>query len=766
MNIPSDHPLLLDNLAKAQTDSEKFLRSTIQPFDTRESGKAPSFNYDRAIDQYRSWIYAAINLNATAVASLPLRLYVRRRPDRTNTGYGTARVPVRRRKYLLGDNGHFPQRGPHRDTIRKLGSFGDDFEEVTESHPVLDLIQKVNPWFNGFDLMQLLVIYIESTGNAYWHPVVDPDTGVPGTVWPLPSQWVRVILDEEEFIAGYQYGRSSVRSVQFDADEVIQFRTANPSDEGIYYGMGKIEAGWSVVTLNDEQHTMDLAFTENNARPDYLAVVKSGADDASLDRFEAQVERKLKHATLKAGKFLTLTGDVSLTPLNFPPKDITGREDIVEEIAAVFGVPVSLLKANDPNLASASVGYASWKSNTVLPLARMIEQKLNEALLPLFGIEDDACLAFDDPVPEDRAFQLQESTALVAAGIRTINEDRALRGEEPIEGGDLVRIGGQSLEKLDADPAGFEVPGFRLTAGSQRPGPSAIAATVPARTPSAIAALPGPKEKRLSEVMWKADAEDDVREDEPDAPHIELARLLADMFDDELAAVQAILRGGSTVRSATPLRWKVSGRDLQQIERRLQDFIAIVPEEIVPVMERMLEASGRAAISGLGVEVGFDVTNPEVVRWLRTYAIRLAGEIQQSTVDAINRVVRRGITEGATNDAIADSISDSGVFDRSRALTIARSETARAYTHGTEEGWRQSGVVAGKKWLLAPNACQFCKAAAAQYSVGAVPLGRPFYTQGQTLTGTDGGKLRLDYDDVDGPPLHPNCRCSLIAEME
>ena len=32
-----------------------------------------------------------------------------------------------------------------------------------------------------------------------------------------------------------------------------------------------------------------------------------------------------------------------------------------EEIAAIFGVPVSMLKANDPNLASATAGYAMWR---------------------------------------------------------------------------------------------------------------------------------------------------------------------------------------------------------------------------------------------------------------------------------------------------------------------------------------------------------------------------------------------------------------------
>ncbi len=27
----------------------------------------------------------------------------------------------------------------------------------------------------------------------------------------------------------------------------------------------------------------------------------------------------------------------------------------------------------------------------------------------------------------------------------------------------------------------------------------------------------------------------------------------------------------------------------------------------------------------------------------------------------------------------------------------------------------------------------------------------------------DGGRMKLTYRNVDGPPLHPNCRCDVIA---
>jgi hypothetical protein len=42
----------------------------------------------------------------------------------------------------------------------------------------------------------------------------------------------------------------------------------------------------------------------------------------------------------------------------------------------------------------------------------------------------------DSPIPEDKAYLLQKRTADMAAGITTINEERADDGKEPVDGGD------------------------------------------------------------------------------------------------------------------------------------------------------------------------------------------------------------------------------------------------------------------------------------------------------------------------------------------
>ena len=821
-------------VAKAQTSSELWSDASIRIIDMQRSsggGTPTTFDYRKAVNQFKSWIYAAVNLNATAVASIPLRLYTRKL---TSPLFRTRPVPPHRKRYLTGRTEH----GPHRDTQSKIVEFGDDFEEVTDRHPVLDLIRTVNPWYNGFDLLQLLVTYLDLTGNAYWHPVIG-SLGVPDELWPMPSQWVQVVPDRETFIASYVYGRSRENQQTFTPDEVIHFRTANPSNEGLWYGLGKVEAGWDAVALNVEVHQLDRSFAGNRARPDYIALCKPGTTTDQLDRFERAVEGKLRGVD-KSGKFLAITTDITLQPLTFSPQDITGREDNVEEIAAVFGVPVSLLKANDPNLASASVGYASWKSNTILPLARLIEQKLNEQLLPMFGIEDDAILAFDNPVPQDRQFDLTKGTGLVGSGIRTINEERALRGDEPIEGGDVPRISGVPLDSIGqpnpmlspftmrqperpvsepAAPVAAE-PSLTLArsladltaavkrleerdnaqrqpdaagpAGDLRnrgavgdgadgdrrrlrdPAPAAPAEPTAQRSEPAATAAAAAGAILQSEHVYTAHkaegddvgaATDDARDDQPTGPESDLAAAIARVLDAARSRLLAAmgLEGGkaATKRGTTPA-------EIEQNLRALEDLADDLKREILEPLGRMLAAGGEAGLAQLaqmGVDVAggiFDVTNPAVAEFIERHVIRLSGQVSETVLGNIRRVLLDGVAAGSTIPEMAAAIDRAGIFDRSRATMIARTESAQAYVEGQHEAWRESEVVEGKQWVLAPNPCPFCEATAKKFNNRTIGVSDSFWRLGDTIEGTDGSTMKVNYRNITGPPLHPNCRCDTI----
>jgi 3-dehydroquinate dehydratase-2 len=112
---------------------------------------------------------------------------------------------------------------------------------------------------------------------------------------------------------------------------------------------------------------------------------------------------------------------------------------------------------------------------------------------------------------------------------------------------------------------------------------------------------------------------------------------------------------------------------------------------------------------------------------------------------------------GETMDQLADRIE--GLYDGwegARAETIARTESARAYTTGHIEAWRSTGAVDNKIWISAADACHFCL----DMNGTVVKLDENFLDEGDTQDVEVGDieiSMTQDYGDVIGPPLHPRC---------
>ena len=905
--------------------------------------KRPDFSHAAAVANCRSWVYAAARLNAIAVASQPLRLYVRRREGAKRL-WNTRRTGRRTKAYLAGDLSQLPSR----HAMTKAAEFGDNYEIVTENHPVLELLSRVNPYQNGFDATVLRVLYTELTGNAYLHPVLSNTTDVPVQLWTLPSQWVEIVPGDprrgEAFIRGYRYGATEPQKVEFAPEEIIQFKLPNPSD--MYYGLGKVEAAWGAVTSNVALHDMDYFFFQNKSRPDYLVVAKGNASEEELDRFSAEVESKLR-GTKKTGKFLAVTGDIDLKPLQFPPKDLQGRDEIVEEIAAVFGVPVSMLRANDPNLASATVGFASWKETTVLPMLRMDEEVLNQSLLPLFGIEDDAFLAYDNPVKADEAQETSKRLSYVQGGILTANEARELEGLEPIgdPNADRLLIGGQPLGGAPAPaPAASPFGGlFGATVeppvfpseSRQVPSSPAIGRVEPKsiETKDALGDCVSEKipklmdegyeqdqavaiaysmcsGKGLEESIGKAVSDIDtkppasvasnaqraldVRETKPESQRgmtdvgIARARDLANranLSEDTIRRMVAYFErhqsdkqgetwdeqgkgwqawngwGGDegwawakrkveefdnarekksckcgcaktkTVKQsefvgkhapdmAAWLKVKSAEKEAEKIgkaeaaaaakvsrvfDKQMSDLLDALAKaerptrQLIAQAERLLrQRSYQAALVdalapylreaiATGVDIGldtvakvaptvdFEAEREDLAKYAETESVRLsrraAAGVAETQSVRVREILGQGLEQGETVDQLATRVQDWAASQKdedgswSRATTIARTEAMRAARTAEVEAWTATGIVTGKTWLLAPDPCEFCEAVAKQFGEKAVGVGESFYPKGTVITGADGGSMVLDYENVDGPPLHPNCRCSMLPEV-
>jgi SPP1 gp7 family putative phage head morphogenesis protein len=175
-----------------------------------------------------------------------------------------------------------------------------------------------------------------------------------------------------------------------------------------------------------------------------------------------------------------------------------------------------------------------------------------------------------------------------------------------------------------------------------------------------------------------------------------------------------------------------------------------------PFMREMYELFGAAAYDGLKYKIGedkisgrFNVLNPYVSEFIDRYSFEFARRVNETTADRLRATMSTVMEQGLNMDEAAKRISD--IFDdKNRSMLIARTETIRASNYGALEGYRQTGIVNAKKWLVTKDdrLCLNCRA-------------------------LDGVELPLDgiytsnsYEDVLAPPLHPNCRCALLSVVD
>jgi hypothetical protein len=160
------------------------------------------------------------------------------------------------------------------------------------------------------------------------------------------------------------------------------------------------------------------------------------------------------------------------------------------------------------------------------------------------------------------------------------------------------------------------------------------------------------------------------------------------------------------------------------------------------------------------------IEDPDVLDALEKEMFKFAHGIDQTTADILRQELIDGMENGETISQLANRISDISDewVEGWRSEMIARTETARAFSTGHIEAWRSTGVVSRKVWVAAGDACPFCQA----MDGTVVELGENFFDQGDEQTADWRGQeiaIGHDYSDVNGPPLHPNCRCVLIAEL-
>lgn len=188
------------------------------------------------------------------------------------------------------------------------------------------------------------------------------------------------------------------------------------------------------------------------------------------------------------------------------------------------------------------------------------------------------------------------------------------------------------------------------------------------------------------------------------------------------------------------------------------------------IQNDLVETEVAKALIEVNIWEPANIFTPEIQKNLEKNIKKFSFAIDQITNEKLQNQYQSIINEWLSVEQWVDRLK-STVFAElktSRVERIVRTETIRAWNIGTQLWYEQSGVVEKKQWYTAQDerVCPFCWPE--HWKV--IGLTDDFFGKWETLVRIwDSGKpvtMNTDYWEIWYPPLHPNCRCTILPIIE
>jgi HK97 family phage portal protein len=609
-------------------------------------GISPDADQGELLKAYQGWVFAAATLIARNVAKVPLRLYA---------------------------------------TIN-----GDD-QEIWE-HPLLELLERVNPLKTPYELWQETIIQLELCGNAYWY-LAPNRLGIPGELWPIPPDRMSVVPDAQVLIKGYLYSYQGA-TLAFDRSEIIHLKYPNPNS--IYYGMGTLQAATYEydADLYMKQYSNNLF--KNDGRPTGAITTDQTLDEGTVRKIQA-AWKSVYGGVDKAGKIAVLQGGTKYQQLQMAPNEmdfVNSRKYNRDEILGIFGVPASKLGlVEDVNRANADANDATFQSEVIEPRLKMLEDIFAKHLTPRYDAR--LWLQFDNPVPEDREFALKQQDLHLKNYVISIDEARESEGYEASTWGKVPLVP-FNLVPIDQLSGEFGQQPYEAVQDEEEPAPDAE----PAADETEKQSLPGKrkfvqaKTQEHRDLLWKQFLRVHVPLQE------KFRNKLRGLFKEQRKAVLANLQK-APIKSSGPIRQNADPALVDSILFNANEWIDKFAQTMSPEFMNIFTAGVDKALDDMAAgNYSFDFRNPKVTSYLKNKTYKFAQEVNNATMESLRKELITGLNAFENLDQIAERINK--VFDYSdtwRGLRIARTETTCAINSGMVQAYDQSGLAQGKGWL-------------------------------------------------------------------
>lgn len=374
--------------------------------------------------ELRGVAWACASVNAAVCASYYPRLYVA-----THEGQGKPKTITKAltpaAEAAIRSSPHLP---PYITKAMQL-------EEVLE-HPLLALFRHVNDDLDQFDLWELTTLYQEVSGCAYWRMHTNA-LGVPHAIQLLEAHLVtprREGVNNTGPVQFYEYNATGLQE-RFTPDDIIHFKYPDPRDP-YAAGFSPIRACFEQVVLSGHYTARRNAIMTNDAVPG--AIVSPDEQFGEEERYRLEAGWNQKFRMGGAGKVLVAESKLQVHLLERSLGDLAllaESKATKEDIANAFHVPLSYLTA-ETNMANIQAAEQQHRALAIGPRLKRRDEKINAKLVPLFDKSGRLFVMSDNPslMQTDTARKQEEQD--LKNGVRTINEIRAARGEQPVAWGE------------------------------------------------------------------------------------------------------------------------------------------------------------------------------------------------------------------------------------------------------------------------------------------------------------------------------------------
>lgn len=614
-------------------------------------------------------------------------------------------------------------RGITYKAIDKIGQGVSVYEPIVkridgtgyEQHPLYNIVAKPNSKQDGVYFHHLYAMLYEIYGETFWYLMRGEDTKKVKEIELLPPDRMELVVEDGELV-GYILHKLDGTRVPFMPDEIIHDKRPNPFNQ--WRGISVLERASEYVDTEITTTRFTLNYMRNNASPS--GIVQLPRMDREAFKAFAQQWREGYEGPENAGKTAFLRGEgVDFKAVGATLQDIdqkVTREMAKEDVLAMFDVPKGLLgTSGDKGLGRAELElleyiFAKYKID---PMMERLDRIWKTIAMQLVGARSVVTVDHETTIPTDKEYELKQKRESVNKW-RTPNEIRAEEGLEPIEGGDILDLGNKSPE------------------------------------PQRVI-----QESHKKIVLKKNTAENSVRKqsDEREEFRKEIMKT-SDAYSTELKIAISTFskKQEAKIIAAINASSKTFDEWLFNVKEDSEELALI----LIPIIIKLMEEQSAGVVNFITGEP-LKIT-PAIQKEVEAHALRLSGNYNQETIKALQKSLAEGTANKESLAKLKKRVESTlGDAQGYRAERIARTESLRASNRTAELVYKQNGY---KKvsWFTNPGACEFCQA----YDGKVKEIGATYNQVGDVVTGVDGGQLALDYSDIDYPPLHPNCRCSLV----